>query len=150
MKKVLSMALAGFLLGCALVACGGNAQAATFSHTFKDDNGSVFSLQGAYQVDRVAGSVKVVATNGTQYTYADSTGALATKIVAYMGVGGAGYGNWYTLPGTTTSMGVTPALNIGCYGSGGSQTYFSYVGGSYSKFVSDGCAARAAIAAAVN
>lgn len=149
MKKAIVSALMGLFFGAALVACGG-AQAATYSHTFKDDTGNVFSLQGAYQIDRTAGSVKVVASNGTQYTYSDSTGALATKIVAYMGVGGSGYGNWYTLPGTTTSMNVADVLNIGCYGSGGTQTYFSYYGGSYSKFVADGCAARAAIAAGAN
>jgi len=118
------------------------AHAATLPHNFTDDNGNNFSLAAAYNVEKVAGAVKVVQQNGTQYTYADASGALYTKTVNYM----ATSGRWYQLPGTFTHVNVTEALNIGCYGSGGSQTVLSYAGGSYAKFVADGCAARAAIA----
>lgn len=146
MKKILSRACAtAFLFGLALTAF-----AANYPHEFADDNGNLFSAKSAYQIDKVAGAVKVVLQNGTQNTYTDVSGALYTKLVNYMAAGGAGAGNWYTLPGTLTSMNISEALNIGCYGSGNTQTYFSYYGGSHTKFVPDNCAARAAIAAQSN
>lgn len=131
-------------IGALLAVCAFSASAGTLTHNFTDDNGVNFSPKSAYQIEKVAGAVKVVAQNGTTYTYADASGALHTKLLNYM----AATGSWYRLPGTLVDMNVSEALNIGCYGS--SQTYISYIGGSYTKFVADNCAARAAIAAQSN
>lgn len=132
--------------GVLLAAFAFSASAATLSHNFKDDNGNNFSPKNAYVIDlATAGTVKITAQNGTTYSYTDSSGSLAVKLNNYVAAGGAGAGNWYTLPGTAVSVSTTNGLNITCYGSAPVQTAFSYSGGSYTKFVADGCAARTAI-----
>lgn len=150
MKKPFASLMLVFALLALAVMAVQPASAATLPHNFTDDNGNNFSMQAAYSVEKVAGAVKVVKLNGSAYTHNDTSGALYTKLVNYMAAGGAGAGNWYTLPGTYTSMNVSNTLAITCYGSAPVQTAFSYMGGSYAKFVPDNCAARAAIAAQSN
>lgn len=148
MKTLLQKPLASFMLLFAIVALTlmSGAQAGTLPHNFMDDAGKVFALEGKYQVTKTAGSVQVVADNGTTYTYADASGALYVKLDNYMSASG----KWYKLPGTFTHMNTVEGTQITCYGSSPVQTAFAYVGGSYTKFVPDGCAARAAIAAQSN
>jgi hypothetical protein len=131
------------VLAVASLAFAGPAFAGTLPHNFVDDNGKVFSIDGSYQVEKVANAVQVTARNGTTYPYADASGALHVKLVNYM----ATTKEWYRLPGTLIDMNTVEVLQITCYSSG-TQTAFSY--GNYSKFVPDNCAALTAIAAQSN
>ncbi len=119
------------------------ASAANLPHNFVDDDGKVFSIDGSYQVEKIAGAVIVVPRNGSNFMYADASGALHVKLVNYM----AATKKWYRLPGTLIDMNTVEAIEIKCY-SGTTQTVFGY--GMYTKFVPDNCAARAAIAAQSN
>jgi hypothetical protein len=132
--KYLKMMFAALLAVFAMTAQAGN-----LPHNFVDDNGKVFSIDGSFQVEKVANAVQVVARNGSTFLYADATGAVHTKLVNYM----AATKEWYRLPGTLVDMNTVEALQITCYSSG-TQTAFSY--GSYTRFVTDSCAAQAAIA----
>ncbi len=119
------------------------AHAATLTHNFVDDEGKVIAIDGKYQVEKTTGYVLITARNGSTFWHPDASGALHVKLVNYM----ATTKEWYRLPGTLIDMNTVEALEIKCY-SGATQTVFSY--GMYTKFVSDNCAARAAIAAQSN
>lgn len=142
MKKLFTT-LACTLLACmTLIACGGNAHAATLTQNFKGDSGYVFQINTALSFKQVSGAVEVVAANGTTYTYPDTSGALFTKLI------NGSIGFYVNVPGTLEYMNTISPLYILCY-SGGTQTGFAYMGAN-PRFIPDSCALYNSIRAAAN
>jgi len=130
MKKVLIMAVAGFLLGAMSVA----AQAAGPLQTFVSDDNKVFQVEHALSVTKVPGALEVVTVNGTTYSYADATGALYTKVL-----NSAGFAAKFVQVGSTLiHMNTNQVTQITCYG--GNQTAFAYPFSSVQvRFFPDAC-----------
>lgn len=139
MKNIFRACIATLLMVSASVA-----SAATLTHNFTDTNNANFSIKNSFAVDAATpGVIKVVSSNGTAYTYQDSSGALLVKLINYM----AASGSYFQLAGQQVWMNVTETTQITC---SGGTSYFGYPSGGYIKAVADSCAARNSVIAQSN
>jgi hypothetical protein len=132
MKSMKSMVLAE-----CLAAASFSAQAGVLDKNFVGVNPSgtpiVFNLHEAFTVEKIAGAVVVTAANLTQYSYADPTGALYTKILNSPDFART----FYPVSGTLIHVNVQKPLYIQCYQN---KTTMTYNATGYTLQYADNCA----------
>lgn len=147
-KKPLSLALAGFLLGCALVACGGNAQAATLTQNFKADNARVFQIDHALSVEKLTDSrIAVTQINGSMQYFSDATGAVWSKVLLVVNPAGGNSPKWIAVSGTNRFIATTFQSEISC---SGGQTVMGWATVGAAEYLADGCTLYNAVVSKAN
>lgn len=141
MKKAILLALAGLFLGAMIVACGGNANAATLPASFVDDNGQVFQIDTMLSVEKVGATIKVKQPDGYPKFYADASGNVWAKIVASAIVASA----YAQVPGANRYLNTKVAWVITCISN---QTVFGYA--TIAEYFPDSCALHAVVRGRAN
>lgn len=107
------------------------ASAADLVHSFKADNGQVFTTDDIVSVAYASGSITIVHRNSSAFFYPDATGAVYAKVKAAADFNA----NYVKVPGEERYM-KTVWITSQCYAS---QTYLSYTWNGGPLVFADGC-----------
>lgn len=114
------------------------ASAATLPENFAASDGRVFQIHSALSVEKGAGVIYIKAASGSVFPFADSTGAVWTKVI-----NSANFNQRYVkVPNTDRYMNTTFSVEISCISQ---QTVFSYPTSAPAEWFQDGCALHAIV-----
>lgn len=132
-----------------LCACGGNAKAATLPDNFVSQDGRIFQLANAVSVEKQGplSYIKVTMIDGNPQSFYDASGAVWTKVVAYMGAAGAS--KWQAVSGQNMYINTTFQTEIKCIVNQG-QTVMAWPTVPNPLYLNDGCAFYNAVKARSN
>ncbi len=125
-----------------MLAASAFASAADLVHSFKADNGKVFTTDDIVSVSYASGTITITQRNSGQFSYPDATGAVYAKVKAAADFNA----NYVKVPGVEQYM-KTVWITSECQSS---QTVLSYTWNGAPLYFADGCQLHTLIQAKSN